>query len=233
MRARRWLVPLLLGSFAVMARPTVGFAQIGPLVDFRQLIDIDVATDQYYDTGVYWVKWTKFHKDRVRITPNPAFFGSNPNMIPNNNAGCGISPATCMVGFGYLDDSAMDGNVQITTLYGLDANPDASADLATMTGFTPVEPEALFSEETYIGHSQDFVADSLGTFAIGDLGTSPLFANLDLTRIVGDPTSTVVAFRATVPIEALSNVPEPSSFLSTTVGVALGLWWRRRATRAA
>jgi hypothetical protein len=111
-------------------------------------------------------------------------------------------------------------------MYGADPNPAATDEFAQLTGFTNGDPEVLVSQETYIGRTEEFAAESLGTFQLSELSTA--FPELDLSRVVGDPTSIVYAFRALVP--RASFVPEPGSLLLAGLAVA-AIALRRRAAR--
>ena len=134
-----------------------------------------------------------------------------------------------MVGMMWVSDDDIDlnlGDLRVTTMYGLDANPASSNETATMTGFNNIAPEGIFSGETYIGISQEFPATALGAIPVGELALS--FPNFDLSRVVGAPGSIVYAFTAVVPAAAFELIPEPNSLF--LVGIAItGLAFRRRA----
>lgn len=145
-----------------------------------------------------------------------------------NNSG------TQQPGLGFLIGSpaALPGHVTLTTFYGLDQDPDLPDDEALMTGFNAIDPEMTFLSETFIGLTDEYPADPLGTFAIGALGSEPLFEDFDFSRFVGDPDSIVYAFRATVPLSDFEGVliPEPSSLVLALVGFVLTAYgcYRRR-----
>jgi len=113
----------------------------------------------------------------------------------------------------------------------VDADPFSPNDGVTISGFDASIPQNIFSEETIIGITQDYAADSLGTFAIGDLASEALFTGFDFSRFVGDPSAVVYAFRAIVPFSEIEIVPEPSTLLLAALGGILSSISLRRRKR--
>lgn len=136
------------------------------------------------------------------------------------------------LGFMIASPAVNPDYVTLTTFYGLDQDPGLPVDGALITGFNAIDPEMTFLSETFLGLTEEYPADPLGTFAIGALSSEPLFEDFDFSRFVGDPESIVYAFRATVPLSDFDAVlvPEPSSSILALVGIVLtaSACYRRR-----
>ncbi|MEM8944980.1 MAG: hypothetical protein AAGD11_07320 [Planctomycetota bacterium] len=191
---------------AIAGVPSLTHAQYGPFADFRASIDqVDLDASSMFDTGCLFAcgtPWAKFGiRDRVNLAPNQNFSG------PVDVGGFVVLTGDVDVATGTpINDWTF------TTFYGIDANPQSADEDMTLTGFDAVDPPLAISEETFIGNSQDYLATSLGPYAIQDLSAEPLFDGFDFSAFVGDPSSIVYAFQATVPISDfdVQLVPEPS-----------------------
>lgn len=139
-----------------------------------------------------------------------------------------VGPNTNLNGSMFVSEPDLAGDLVLTTFYGFDADPGSANDFALTTGFDSVNPEVSFSDETYIGLTQNYPATSLGTFQIGELGL--FFPDFDFSSFVGDPGSIVYAFSGVVPTSDLARIPEPSALLLAGLAVA-GIAVRRRILR--
>jgi hypothetical protein len=122
-----------------------------------------------------------------------------------------------------------NGSRVITTLYGVDLDPNGTS--MHLTGFDAVQAAQLsFHDETIIGASGTLYSGvSLGTPTLADLPA--LLPGFDLSAIDGDPSSVVYVFQTTVP--HFDIAPEPASWLSAGIGVAIFAWASLRRRQAA
>jgi hypothetical protein len=94
----------------------------------------------------------------------------------------------------------------------------------------------IATEETFIGLTTEYPADSLGTIALGELTST--FPDLDLrafsSAMASDPNSIVYAFQAIVPLSEfpllplMDAVPEPSAIGLILIGLLPAITTRRR-----
>jgi hypothetical protein len=99
----------------------------------------------------------------------------------------------------------------ITTIYGEDLNP--TGDGLKITGFTADNPEAVTSNESFIGKSgKVYKAGPAALVALSDLAGF-LGDGFDLSPFVGDPSSAVYVFQTTIPDKQLGS-PSLGSLLS-------------------
>ena len=114
----------------------------------------------------------------------------------------------------------------ITTIYGHDLNPSGSDIVAG--GFDAAQPELLFTDEKFIGLTQEYLATPLGTISLNELAAN--FPGFDLSpfdsAVSAEPSSIVYAFRTTVDLSDFAVIPEPSSVVSAVLGLTVLLGYR-------
>lgn len=111
----------------------------------------------------------------------------------------------------------LTGDVVITTIYGLDANPGDAA--LRIAGFNPLAPEvAAMFDEVQIGISgTDYHASFSATPTLAELPT--LFPGFDLSPFEGGSASFFYTFQTSLP--GADYVPEPLAYMLLGMGAVL------------
>lgn len=213
---------LLVVSLTMLTALPVSAGIFGPYEDLR---DAEIPTPvgdgwvAQYETTYYSFEKEKWVKDILTIT------------VENWSIEIEIKDAR-MAGGGFETfDDPDDPEALITTIYGIDVEPDGPL---AITGFDSRLVASPASFETIIGASgTHYVSHSTMTVPLGDLATT--FPGYDLSIFQGDPSLVVFAFQTTVPVSDLYSVPEVSTgaMLSLAAIGAAGyaLYRRRRDTR--
>lgn len=201
--SRIFVLGLLL--LALSVPHTASAAAFGPFLDFKEdyeplgiIIEFDVPT-KHFDWDAF-----KFVRDNIHVVIDLG--GSAMSRVP-------------LKGHGYhsFENPDFSGNMEVTTLYGLDLDPDG--DGMQLTGFTAAQAADIsFSDEVFIGNSGTLYPATVAALTtLGDLNT--WLPGADLSVFQGDPSSMVYLFRATVPSADFTNVPEPSTVALAGIAV--------------
>lgn len=165
---------------------------LGPAEDFRGVIVASAAPTMGM-TLVSANGWNLKDSNQVYLAPG--------------------SPDAYLRGAAYATSATPDfaGPVTITTVYGVDVDPAASA--LAVGGFDPVDPQvdSIFDEM--------YFASLSGTWYPATVALTPTYSDLaallpgyDLSPFSGSPTSFFYLFQATVPGSEFQFIPEPATF---------------------
>lgn len=143
-----------------------------------------------------------------------------------------IAAAVPILGLAYIGTPIEDvtSNLTVTSIYGIDLNPESSNLL--MTGVNSAAPEFIpVSGETIIGNSgAEYGSIFMNEIPIEDLG-SLLGAGFDLSPFAeGNPASDVYVFQTIVPTAEVT-IPETASWACLSTAVALSGWLYVRRQR--
>ena len=223
MNACRWNGLFCLAIAAQATAPSTSLAVLPYFVDFSAPQGIANTTPMFERTG--------FHGP----TGFPGCGASNENcgvisdLIEINKPPlAAVLPAT---GLAYVD--LQGGSIGlITTLYGVDLNPNGSDII--VGGFDPIQPELVFGEEMFTGISQNYLATPLGTISVGELSTR--FPNFDLSpfsaAMLNDPSSVVWGIETTVDLSDFPTIPEPTAIFLLGTALLLASGYRARQSKA-